>query len=161
MRDESMMELGAELDEKFAGLVKNCMVSGSIDQGLYVKYDVKRGLRDSDGRGVLTGLTEVSDVVAMEEDGAGVRTPIDGKLINGNKKKRFLFEEATYLLLFGELPGAEELESFIKILGSLRELSGHFVRDVIMKSPPENLMNALQKCIVLLYSYDENPDDVS
>ena len=171
MRDESMMELGAELDEKFAGLVKNCMVSGSIDQRLYVKYDVKRGLRDSDGRGVLTGLTEVSDVVAMEEDGAGVRTPIDGKLyfqgydvekmINGNKKKRFLFEEATYLLLFGELPGAEELESFIKILGSLRELSGHFVRDVIMKSPPENLMNALQKCIVLLYSYDENPDDVS
>ena len=71
-------------------------------------------------------------------------------MINGNKKKRFLFEEATYLLLFGELPGAEELESFIKILGSLRELSGHFVRDVIMKLPAGNLMNALQKCIVLL-----------
>lgn len=171
MGNKSMMELSTELDEKFDGLVKNCLLSGKIDQGLYARYDVKRGLRDSNGKGVLTGLTEISDVVSMKEESGDIRTPIDGKLyfqgydvekiINGNREKRFLFEESTYLLLFGELPNEEELKSFVAILGSLRELSGQFVRDVIMKAPPENLMNALQKCIILLYSYDEKPDDIS
>ena len=170
MSNYSMMDLGEELNEKFDELVNHCMVSGEIDQSLYRKYDVKRGLRDSNGKGVLTGLTEVSDVKAVEVID-GVSKPIDGELyfqginvidlIHGNKAKRFMFEEATYLLLFGRLPHQDELESFIRILGDLRELSGQFVRDVIMKAPPANLMNALQKCIVLLYSYDENPDDIS
>lgn len=165
-----MMELGEELDTQFDDLVENCMRSGAIEQSLYSKYNVKRGLRDSNGKGVLTGLTEISDVVAVKTEN-GQTCPMDGQLyfqginvkdlIEGNKEKRFMFEEATYLLLFGKLPKKEELTSFIKILGSLRELSGQFVRDVIMKSPPANLMNALQKCIVLLYSYDANPDDIS
>lgn len=171
MGNKSMMELSTELDEKFDGLVENCLLSGKIDQGLYGRYDVKRGLRDSNGKGVLTGLTEISDVVSMKEESGEARIPIDGKLyfqgydvekiIDGNREKRFLFEESTYLLLFGKLPNEEELKSFVAILGSLRELSGQFIRDVIMKAPPANLMNALQKCIVLLYSYDEKPDDIS
>lgn len=164
----SMMELGEELDIKFDELVENCMRSGSIDQNLYLEYDVKRGLRDSNGKGVLTGLTEISDVVAMKQEN-GRAFPIEGELyyqginvediVEGRNRDRFLFEETTYLLLFGRLPKKDEFENFIKILGSLRELSGQFVRDVIMKAPPANIMNALQKCIVLLYSYDAAPDD--
>lgn len=164
-----MMELGEELDLQFDNLVENCMRSGEINQDLYSKYDVKRGLRDSNGKGVLTGLTEVSDVVSTGIINGELK-PIEGELyfqginvqdlIEHGSKECFYFEEATYLLLFGKLPAREEFESFVKILGSLRELSGQFVRDVIMKSPPANLMNALQKCIVLLYSYDDNPDSI-
>lgn len=163
----SMMELGAELDKEFDQLVAKSTKSGEIDQNLYLKYDVKRGLRDSNGKGVLTGLTEISDVVAVGKVGDKYE-PIEGELyfqginvfdlIRGNKEKKFMFEETTYLLLFGRLPKKDELENFKRILASLRELSGQFVRDVIMKNPPENLMNALQKCIVLLYSYDSCPD---
>lgn len=166
----SMMELGEELDIKFDKLVENCMRSGAIDQNLYLEYDVKRGLRDSNGKGVLTGLTEVSDVLATKQVN-GRSYPVDGELyyqginvedlIKGKGRDRFLFEETTYLLLFGRLPKEEEFLSFIRILGSLRELSGQFVRDVIMKAPPANIMNALQKCIVFLYSYDSAPDDIS
>lgn len=165
----SMMELGEELDIKFDELVENCMRSGSIDQNLYLEYDVKRGLRDSNGKGVLTGLTEISDVVAMKQEN-GRAYPVEGELyyqginvkdiIEGRNRDRFLFEEATYLLLFGRLPKRDEFENFIKILGSLRELSGQFVRDVVMKAPPANIMNALQKCIVFLYSYDSAPDSI-
>ena len=171
MKYHEMMELGGELDAQFERLVRNCRISGAIDQGLYQKYDVKRGLRDSGGKGVLTGLTEISDVLATRQDENGDSYPIDGELyfrginvtdlIAGNAKQRFMFEEATYLLLFGRLPGEEELASFVRILGSLRELSSEFVRDVIMKEPPANLMNALQKCIVMLYSYDSDPDNIA
>ena len=163
----SMMELGSELDKQFDQLVAKSTKSGEIDQELYYKYDVKRGLRDSNGKGVLTGLTEISDVVSVAKINDKYE-PIEGELyfqginvaeiIKGNKEKKFMFEETTYLLLFGRLPKKDELENFKKILASLRELSGQFVRDVIMKNPPANLMNALQKCIVLLYSYDSNPD---
>ena len=169
MEKYEMMELGEELDLQFDNLVENCMRSGEINQDLYSKYDVKRGLRDANGKGVLTGLTEVSDVVSTKMID-GELQPIDGELyfqginvqdlIEHGSRECFYFEEATYLLLFGRLPGKEEFDSFIKILGSLRELSGQFVRDVIMKAPPENLMNALQKCIVLLYSYDADPDNI-
>lgn len=165
-----MMELGEALDQEFDNLVENCMRSGEIDQNLYLEYDVKRGLRDSNGKGVLTGLTEISDVVASKRV-RGRSLPVDGELyyqgvnvkdlIQPEKRKRFLFEEATYLLLFGRLPTKQEFQSFVQILGELRELSGQFVRDVIMKAPPANIMNALQKCIVFLYSYDSNPDDIS
>lgn len=166
----SMMELGEELDIKFEDLVDNCMRSGAIDQNLYLEYDVKRGLRDSGGKGVLTGLTEISDVVAMRREN-GRSYPVEGELyyqgvnvgeiVRAKGRERFLFEEATYLLLFGRLPGNDEFKNFIRILGGLRELSGQFVRDVVMKAPPANIMNALQKCIVLLYSYDASPDDIS
>ena len=166
----AMMELDPSLSEQFDHLVANAMESGEIDQTLYATYDVKRGLRESNGKGVLTGLTEVSDVIAVSNKN-GRPYPIDGQLyyqgynvediIFKNKTKRFLFEETTYLLLFGRLPNEEQLKSFCDILASLRTLTGQYVRDVIMKNPPANLMNALQKCIVLLYSYDNNPDDIS
>ncbi len=169
-KKHAMMELGEDLNDQFDSLVKNCMDSGSFDQSLYAMYDVKRGLREANGKGVLTGLTEVSDVIAVKNEN-GRPYPIDGELyyqginvkdlIFKSKTKRFLFEETTYLLLFGRLPNEEELSDFCKILAELRELSGQYVRDVILKSPPVNLMNALQKCIVLLYSYDSNPDDIS
>lgn len=165
-----MMELEENLYEEFFNLVATCKRSGRIDQRLYSTYDVKRGLREANGRGVLTGLTEVSDVVATRSENGNLY-PIDGELyfkginvkdiLNHSLKKRFLFEEATYLLIFGHLPDREEFKGFLEILESLRELSGQFVRDVIMKVPPANLMNALQKCIILLYSYDSNPDDVT
>ncbi len=167
---EAMMELNEELNLHFDSLVKNCMLSGEFDHSLYAAYDVKNGLRESNGKGVLTGLTEISDVVAVNSEN-GKPYPIHGELyyqgvdvrdlIMKNLEGRFKFEETTYLLLFGRLPNKEELDSFCKILASLRTLTGQYVRDVIMKNPPANLMNALQKCIVLLYSYDSNPDDIS
>ena len=165
-----MMELEEGLEEQFDHLVENCMRSGEIDQDLYEKYDVKRGLRDANGRGVLTGLTEISDVVPTKVID-GKLQPVDGELyyqgvnvedlVKHGSKDCYLFEEATYLLLFGRLPNQQDFDSFQGILGSLRELSGQFVRDVVLKAPPANLMNALQKCIVSLYSYDGNPDDIT
>ncbi len=168
--ESAMMRLDRELDEKLDLLVTYCMDTGVIDRQLYYEYDVKRGLRDANGKGVLTGLTEISDVVATTMDN-GVRVPADGRLyyqgydvrdiIEGRRGRGYKFEEATYLLLFGNLPTKRQLEDFVKILTDLQELSGQFVRDVIMKAPSENIMNALLKSIVMLYSYDENPEDTS
>nr|MDE7308600.1 citrate/2-methylcitrate synthase [Lachnospiraceae bacterium] len=170
MENKTMMELDPAMNTQFDELVKYCMNSGAIDQNLYIEYDVKRGLRDSSGKGVLTGLTEISDVLSYKTEN-GVKLPADGQLyfqgynvkdlIQGNKEQRYLFEEITYLLLFGELPTEEQFESFCNILTQLQELSGQFVRDVIMRSPTENIMNMLQKSILTLYSYDENPEDIS
>ena len=165
----SMMELDPKRDKEFDEFVKYCMTSGVINQNLYVEYDVKRGLRDSDGKGVLTGLTEISDVNAYDMVD-GTKIPADGSLyyqgynvmdlVKGMESRRYAFEETTYLLLFGELPNKSQLEHFISILGDLQELSGDFVRDVIMKAPSENIMNALQKSILTLYSYDANPENI-
>ncbi len=150
--------------------VRFCNESGKIDLNLYEEYNVKRGLRDSNGRGVLTGLTEVSDVVAFRID-EGERIPIPGelyfqgyevkKLVAGQKHSLYGFEEATYLLLFGELPTKPQLDSFVEVLGNLRQLPDSFNRDVIMKAPSNDMMNVLQKCVLTLYSYDDNPDDLS
>ncbi len=169
-KNESMMALSEVLETKFDELVENCMVSGAIDLNLYQEYDVKRGLRDSSGKGVLTGLTEISDVVGFNVVD-GVKEPADGrlyyqgydveKLVGKDLNKNYAFEETTYLLLFGQLPNKEQLKAFGEILTSLQELSGHFLRDVIMKAPSENLMNGLQKSVLALYSYDANPDDIS
>ena len=170
MNNKEMMELKRELDDQFNELVTYCMNSGVIDSNLYIEYDVKRGLRDNNGKGVLTGLTEISDVVAFDmQDGELV--PCDGRLyyqgydvydlIEKAENRRFAFEETTYLLLFGSLPTKEQLRQFIDIIGDIRELSGHFVRDVIMKAPSGNIMNALEKSIVTLYSYDEKAEDIS
>ncbi len=170
MNDESMMALDESLAAKFHELVVDSMKSGEIDLNLYQEYDVKRGLRDSSGKGVLTGLTEISDVSGYRLV-EGVKEPADGmlyyqgydvvKLVGDDIDKRFAFEEATYLLLFGHLPNEEQLGVFLEILTSLQELSGQFVRDVIMKAPSPNLMNGLQKSVLTLYSYDSNPDDIS
>ena len=170
MDNKSMMELGEELNEKFDDLVEFCLVSGEIDLDLYNEYDVKRGLRDSSGKGVLTGLTEISDVRGYKNK-EGRKIPCDGELyyhgynvmdlVKSYGKRRFAFEETTYLLLFGELPNKKQLHNFEEVLTRLQELSGQFVRDVIMKAPSANLMNALQKSVLTLYSYDDNPDDIS
>lgn len=157
-------------DIRLAELVKYCMISGALDLNLYEEYDVKRGLRESDGKGVLTGLTEISDVVAFKNVD-GKKIPIDGELYyqgynimdlkEGFGTRRFNFEEITYLLLFGALPNHQQLDSFIEILSQYRELPNKFVRDVIMKAPSMDVMNALQRSVLTLYSYDDNPDDVS
>lgn len=170
MDNHSMMELGEKLNGKFENLVNYCMVSGAINQDLYNEYDVKRGLRDSNGKGVLTGLTEISDVCGYRLKN-GKKIPCDGELyyqgynvmdlVKSFENRRFAFEETTYLLMFGELPTHAQLKDFEEVLTSLQELSGQFVRDVIMKAPSANIMNALQKSVLTLYSYDENPDDIS
>ncbi len=157
-------------DIRLAELVKWCMISGALDLNLYEEYDVKRGLRESDGKGVLTGLTEISDVVAFRTEG-GKKLPAEGQLYfqgynimdlkKGFEERKFNFEEITYLLLFGALPNKQQLQSFIEILSQYRELPNKFVRDVIMKAPSADVMNALQRSVLTLYSYDENPDDIS
>ncbi len=165
-----MMDLKEELNEALDRLVTYCMNSVQIDPDLYREYDVKRGLRDKNGKGVLTGLTEISDVVATRMED-GVEVPDEGSLyfqgynvmdlIKGRKGQRYKFEEITYLLLFGSLPNERQLTAFINILSDLQELAGGFVRDVIMKAPSSNIMNSLQKSIITLYSYDERPEDTS
>lgn len=166
----SMMELNDNRNELFDKLVQFCMKSGEIDQNLYTEYDVKRGLRDSNGKGVLTGLTEISDVVSYRLVN-GQKIPAEGKLyyqgydveeiIKGIGSRRYAFEEVTYLLLFGELPTGKQFESFIAILTDLQELSGDFVRNVILHNPSVNVMNSLQKAVLNLYSYDDNPEDIT
>lgn len=158
------------VDERLEKLVEYSMRSGQINSKLYEEYDVKRGLRDSSGKGVLTGLTEISDVVSFGYVD-GEKVPIDGELyfqgvnvqdlVKGFANRRFAFEEATYLLLFGKLPTKEQLGEFIELLGEFRSLPDTFVRDVVMKAPSSNMMNTLQKCVLTLYSYDENPEDIS
>ncbi len=157
-------------DERYDRLVEKSLRSGKIDVSLYAEYDVKRGLRDSSGKGVLTGLTEISDVVSFGYID-GEKVPIDGELyyqgvnvqelIKGCAGRRFAFEETTYLLLFGKLPTREQLEEFLEILGDYRELPDTFVRDVIMKAPSSNMMNTLQKCVLTLYSYDHQAEDIT
>jgi citrate synthase len=153
-------------------LAAKCKDNNRIDIALYDKYEVKRGLRDLNGKGVLTGLTEISEVKASEVDENGVSHPCDGKLyyrgidveslIKGfTEEGRFGFEETVYLLLFGELPGKEELEEFNVLLGKYRCIPPNFVRDIIMKKPSCDIMNALARSVLMLYSYDKKADDIS
>ena len=152
-------------------LTNICKEHSSIDLSLYGKYDVKRGLRDLNGKGVLAGLTQVSNVQATKVvDGKEV--PCAGSLSYRGydikeltsgfvKDDRFGFEEVTYLLLFGELPNKEELDHFTHLLAAQRSLPRNFVRDVVMKAPSRDIMNALSRSVLTLYSYDTNPDDIS
>lgn len=153
-------------------LASKCRENNRIENSLYDKYEVKRGLRDLNGKGVLTGLTEISEVKASEVDENGVSHPCDGKLyyrgidvesiIAGfTEEKRFGFEEVTYLLLFGELPGKEQLDDFNVILGNYRCIPPNFVRDIIMKKPSCDIMNAVARSVLMLYSYDTKADDIS
>ncbi|MCR5649787.1 MAG: citrate/2-methylcitrate synthase [Lachnospiraceae bacterium] len=160
-------EITPEL-EILADKAKNSVI---IDSELYKKYDVKRGLRDLDGKGVLAGLTHISDIQAVKIVN-GERIPTDGNLyyrgynikdlVRGfEKESRFGFEEITYLLIFGKLPAKSELEEFTNLLGSYRSLPKNFVRDVIMKAPSNDMMNTLARSVLTLYSYDSNADDIS
>jgi citrate synthase len=142
-----------------------------INQELYEKYDVKRGLRDINGKGVPTGLTEISEIQAFIQDG-DKSVPAEGKLfyrgidveqiISGIiKEKRFGFEEVTYLLLYGTLPSENQLKKFNKILAGYRTLPTNFVRDVIMKAPNSDMMNMLMRSVLTLFAYDKNANDIS
>ena len=154
--------------EHFAEL---CNKNNAIDKELYTKYEVKRGLRDLNGKGVLAGLTNISDVCAKKIVN-GEEVPCEGNLYyRGYNIKdlvrgfledgHFGFEEVAYLLLFGELPTAKELEMFHETLVERRTLPPTFVRDVIMKAPSRDMMNSLSRSILSLYSYDALADDTS
>lgn len=161
----------ANVTPDIISLSELCRKNDGIDPELYTKYDVKRGLRDLNGKGVLAGLTEISEIISSKEvDGKTV--PCDGELyyrgynINDlvagfTNDKRFGFEEITYLLLFGELPTAEQLSGFSDILANYRQLPTTFVRDIIMKSPSDDIMNGLARGVLTLYSYDDMPNDTS
>lgn len=152
-------------------LAKKCIKNSSIDSKYYLNYDVKRGLRDIKGKGVLAGLTDISEIrSSVEIDGAS--KPIDGQLfyrginvvdiVNGcTDEQRFGFEEVTYLLLFGELPTSDELTRFTALLSSYRTLPQSFVRDIIMKAPSTDMMNTLARGVLTLYAYDTNANDIS
>lgn len=152
-------------------LAELCKQNGKINPDLYTKYDVKRGLRDINGKGVLTGLTEIGDVHAYDIVD-GVSVPCEGKLfyhgvdvqqlVNGFVADgRFGFEETTYLLLFGQLPTRSQLDDFNSILAKYRTLPTSFVRDVIMKAPSYDMMNTLARSVLTLFSYDKKADDTS
>ena len=152
-------------------LSKLCEDKGKIDPELYIQYKVNRGLRDLNGNGVLTGLTEISEVKSSEVvDGQSV--PCEGKLyyrgvdvediVRGFvTEKRFGYEEVCYLLIFGALPDADQLAEFKDLLALYRTLPTSFVRDIIMKAPSSDMMNTLARSVLTLYSYDEKADDIS
>lgn len=141
-----------------------------IDPNLYLEYDVKRGLRDSTGKGVLTGLTEISDVCAYSLEG-GRMIPSDGRLyyqginvqdlVAGLGDRRFGFEETMYLLIFGKLPTKIELDNFKTLIAEEMALDARFVRDVVMKASNGNIMNSMQRCVLSLYTYDNAADDIT
>lgn len=161
----------SEITAEIMDLSKRCTEAATIDPALFSKYDVKRGLRDSNGKGVLVGLTEISDVCATKiVDGKTV--PAHGELyyrgynvkdiINGlEDSSHFGFEESTFLLLFGQLPTKAELDAFTSLLAEYRTLPTGFVRDIIMKAPSQDMMNTLARSVLTLYSYDDRADDVS
>lgn len=151
---------------------KTIETNDKIESDLYIKNNVKRGLRNSNGTGVVVGLTKIGDVRGYEVDSAGNKIPVDGKLfyrgyniedIVGNciNEDRFGFEEITFLLIFGTLPSRSELEAFKKMLGAKRELPNGFARDMILTAPSNNIMNKLARSVLALYCYDDNPDDTS
>ena len=172
MEKHEMMSLedSKQLRERMRFFEQELLKNHHIDPNLYVEYDVKRGLRDSAGKGVLTGLTEISDVNGYNLIN-GRQIPADGRLyyqginvqdiISGLKGRHFGFEETIYLLIFGKLPDKEELARFLDMMFDMEDLGGRFVRDVVMKGTNANIMNAMQRCVLALYTYDDNPEDIS
>ena len=157
-------------DEYLSEYSKICYQEDDIDVALFDEYGVKRGLRDKNGNGVLSGLTNISRIEAFQIVN-GVKTPCDGKLwyrgydcielVNGFKGKRYGFEEIAYLLLLGRLPNETELAEFCDVLASGRTLPRNFTRDVIMKAPSGDIMNSLTRSVLTLASYDKNCIDNS
>lgn len=143
-----------------------------IQADMYAAYDVKRGLRDINGNGVVAGLTEVSRIKAKDVNEAGEEIPCEGQLYYRGINVRDLvhgflsenrpgFEETVYLLLFSSLPNKEELEVFSNQLSAYRTLPSSFTRDMILKAPGKDMMNILARCVLALYAYDDNPDEIS
>ena len=148
-----------------------CLNDERIDLGLYEKYDVKRGLRDKNGNGVVAGLTKVSKILSSKTVD-GVKMPCEGQLFYRGyniydlvggvvKDSRFGYEEIAYLLLFGELPNKEQMERFSQTLAYSRTLPTNFVRDVVMKAPSKDMMSCLARSILTLSSYDDMASDIS
>ena len=161
----------SEITPEMEALADLCVKNGKIDPELYAKYDVKRGLRDINGNGVLTGLTDISEIRSSRMEN-GVKIPCEGQLFYRGysiedlvrsmpSDHSFGFEVTAYLLLFGELPNKEQLDGFIKQLSFYRTLPTNFVRDIIMKAPSGDMMNTLARSVLTMYSYDDAPDDIS
>lgn len=158
-------------NEKILDLTQKASQFYKIDPSEYNKFNVKKGLRNKDGSGVLAGFTNISEVhgYIMSED---EKTAIPGELsyrgydindlvTNAGINKRFGYEEICYLLLMGSLPTKEELELFCEYLADNRELPPYFVEDMILKAPSRDIMNKMARSVLTLYSYDDNPDDCS
>ena len=167
LQNNTLYKITPELEE----LSRLCSENSTINKDLYTKYDVKRGLRDINGKGVLAGLTEISEICSsVTVDGE--THPCDGKLyyrgvdvediVNGFiHDGRFGFEEVVYLLMFGKLPTQQQFEQINRLLASYRNLPHYFTRDVILKAPSSDMMNALARSVLTLYSYDPQADDTS
>lgn len=161
----------SDITSEIYALSEKCMQNGEIDKELYGVHNVNRGLRDINGKGVVTGLTEISTINASKiingesvpcegelyYRGIDINSIVEGFLSDG----RFGFEETVYLLLFGELPAKDELDEFNKLLVEYRTLPRNFVRDVIMKAPNKDIMNSLARSVLTLYSYDKNANDIT
>lgn len=148
-----------------------CLRNSSIDPQDYIHYDVKRGLRDLNGNGVVAGLTEISEIISKKNVG-GKMEPCNGELYyrgypiedivqDFTQHRRFGFEETAFLLMFGQLPNTQQLQDFNTQLGRYRSLPTNFVRDVIMKAPSKDIMNSLARGVLTMAGYDNNPDDIS
>ena len=156
---------------RIEALAKLCTTNSWIDSSLYKKYDVKRGLRDIRGQGVLAGLTNISQIISKKEVN-GELVPCEGELyyrginiydlVKGfMQNDRKGYEEVSYLLLFGQLPNQQQLKEFKSILAQGRTLPTNFTRDIIMKAPAKDMMNSLSRSVLTLASYDDNADDTS
>ena len=161
----------SDVTPEIVALADKMTANSKIDVELYTKYNVKRGLRDIDGKGVLTGLTDIS-TITQNKMVDGKLVPCDGELryrgynikdIVGGilEDDRFGFEEVVYLLLFGEMPDKAQLDEFKSILVQYRTLPQNFVRDVILKAPSEDMMNSIARSVLTLFCYDKNPNDTS
>jgi citrate synthase len=162
-----------QLEKTFLQTMSEQLISNNaIDESLYGKYDVKRGLRDANGAGVVVGLTKIGDVQGYEVNEKNEKVPVDGKLFYRGidveeivtcclADDRFGYEETSYLLLFGQLPTQKQLDEYKKLIGTKRELPLGFARDMILTAPSKSVMNKLARSVLALYSYDENPDDIS
>lgn len=164
-------QISIKQDQFVNDMTEKLMLNNVIEDSYYKTYDVKRGLRNNNGTGVLVGLTQIGDVQGyIVEDGK--KLPIPGKLyyrgidiediINAClRDNRFGYEETSYLLLFGELPTKKDLQRYKDVLGELRDLPYGFTKDMILTAPSKNIMNKVARSVLALYSYDDNPDDIS
>lgn len=161
----------SDITPEIIALADKMVANSKIDPELYTKYNVKRGLRDIDGKGVLTGLTDIS-TITQNKLVDGKLVPCDGELyyrgynindIVGGilEDDRFGFEEVVYLLLFGAMPNKKQLKKFKELLVQYRTLPQNFVRDVILKAPSEDMMNSIARSVLTLFCYDKNPNDTS
>ncbi len=161
-----------KITPQLVSYVDMCTSNTTIEPEQYIKFDVKRGLRDVNGKGVVAGLTAISEINSFDVMPDGTRIPKDGELfyrgisindlVNGFlSDDRFGFEETIYLLLFGQLPSKSELEEFCELLTKYRSLPKNFVRDVLMKASGKDMMNVLARSVLTLYAYDDKADDTS